>query len=78
LFKEDGSGFITFTADGDTEILPFTYSNTEDKLTLIIDSEARVFDLDWEKNEIDLAITENFTANGASITYKENYLLKKK
>jgi hypothetical protein len=52
--------------------------NTEDKLTLIIDSEARVFDLDWEKNEIDLAITENFTANGASITYKENYLLKKK
>jgi hypothetical protein len=78
LFKEDGSGFVTFTVDGDTETVAFTYSNTEDKLTLIIDNEARVFDLVWEKNEIDLAITENYTANGATITYKENYSLKKK
>ena len=78
LFKEDGSGIATFTADGDTEILPFTYSNTEDKLILTIDGETRPFEMTWEKNEIDLAITENYTANGATITYKENYSLKKK
>jgi hypothetical protein len=78
LFKEDGSGIATFTADGDVEILPFNYSNTEDKLTFIIDSETRVFDLVWEKNEIDISITENFTAGGASITYKESYILRKK
>jgi hypothetical protein len=78
LFKEDGSGIATFTADGDTEILPFTYSNTEDKLILTIDGETRPFEMTWEKNEIELAITENYTANGATITYKENYSLKKK
>ena len=78
LFKEDGSGIATYTADGDPEILPFNYTNTEDKLTLIIGSEARVFDLDWEKNEINIAITENFTSDGESITYKESYVLKKK
>lgn len=78
LFKENGSGFVTFTVDGDIETAAFNYSNTEDKLTLIIDNEARVFDLVWEKNEIDLAITENYTSNGASITYKESYTLKKK
>ena len=78
LFKEDGSGIVTYTADGDPEILPFNYTNTEDKLTLITGSEARVFDLDWEKNEINIAITENYTSGGESITYKESYILKKK
>jgi hypothetical protein len=78
LFKEDGSGFVTFTVDGDTETAAFTYSNTEDKLTLVIDNEARVFDLVWEKNEIELANTETYTSGGESITYKENYSLKKK
>lgn len=77
LFKEDGSGIATFIVDGDTEILPFNYSNTEDQLILAIDGETRPFNLTWEKNEIDLAITENYTSNGESITYKESYSLKK-
>ena len=78
LFREDGNGIATYTVDGDTEILPFSYTNTEDKLILTIDGETRPFELVWEKDEIQLAITENYTSGGESITYKENYNLKKK
>ena len=77
-FNKDGSGSYNFTADGDVESGSYTYSNTEDKLTLVVDNEARIFDLDWERNNIVMSITENYTDNGASITYTETYTLKKK
>lgn len=78
-FKENGSGNYTITVDGDFEAGAFTYSNTEDKLTLIIDNQARIFDIvDWEKNKMKISITENFTSSGESITYTETMNLKKK
>lgn len=77
-FKKDNSGSYKFTVDGDVETGSFTYFNTEDKLTLVVGNEARVFDLDWERNNIVMSITENYTDNGASITYTETYTLKKK
>ncbi len=77
-FKEDGSGAFTFTVDGDIEIGAFTYSNTEDKLTMIINSQARVFDImEWEKDKMKISITENFTSDGESITYIETLNLIK-
>jgi len=78
-FKKDGSGSYKFTVDGDVEIGAYTYSNTEDKLTLIINNQARVFNIvEWEKNKMKITITENFTSNGASVTYTETLNLKKK
>ena len=77
-FNKDGGGNYIFTVDGDVETGTFTYSNTEDKLTLIIGNEARVFDMDWEKDELIISITENYTSNGESITYTETLKLKKK
>lgn len=78
-FKKDGNGNYTITVDGDFEAGTLTYSNTEDKLTLIINNQARVFDiLEWEKDKMKISITENFTSNGESITYKETLNLKKK
>lgn len=78
-FKKDGSGNYTITVDGDFEVGTFTYSNTEDKLTLIISNQARVFDiLEWEKDKMKILITENYTSGGESITYKETLNLKKK
>lgn len=78
-FKKDGSGNFVITVDGDVEAGIFTYSNTEDKLTLIINNQARVFNIvEWEKNKMKISITENFTSNGASVTYTETLNLKKK
>lgn len=78
-FKKDGSGNYTITVDGDFETGTFTYSNTEDKLTLIINNQARVFDiLEWEKDKMKISITENYTSGGESITYIETLNLKKK
>lgn len=82
-FKEDGEGNYTFTADGYTETGIFNYSNTEDELTLIIDNQARVFDIiEWEKNEMIITFEESFVENvdnnAGSGTYIETYNLKKK
>lgn len=78
-FKKEGNGNYTITVDGDSESGTLTYSNTEDKLTLIIDNEARVFDIvEWEKNKMKIIITENFSNNIGSGTYTETYNLKKK
>jgi hypothetical protein len=77
-FKKDGSGNYTITVDGDFEAGTFTYSNTEDKLTLIINNQARVLDIvEWEKNNMTISITEKFTSSGESITYAETMNLKK-
>lgn len=77
-FKKDGSGISRITVDGDVETGTFTYSNTKDKLTLIIDNEARIFDMDWEKNELTLTIVESYTDENEYITYTEIVNLKKK
>jgi len=78
-FKKDGSGSYTITVDGDFETGALTFSNTEDKLTMIINNQARVFDiLEWEKDKMKISITENYTSGGESITYKETLDLKKK
>jgi len=77
-FEKDGIGDYRFTVDGDFETGTFSYSNTEDKLTLIINNEARVFDMDWEKDNLLITITENYTSDGESITYTEALQLKKK
>jgi hypothetical protein len=78
-FKKDGNGNYTFTDDGDVEAGTFTYSNTEDKLTLIINNQARVFDIvEWEKNKMKIIITENFSNSIGSGKYTETYNLKKK
>ncbi len=82
-FREDGTGSYSFSDDGYSENGTFKYSNTEDNLTLIIDSEARVFDIvEWQKNEMKITFTETFVENeennAGSGTYIETYNLKKK
>jgi hypothetical protein len=77
-FNENGSGLFTYTVDGDTDTEAFTYSNTEDKLTLVFGNDVREFNMTWEKDNITLNITDNYTSNGESITYTETMELKKK
>jgi hypothetical protein len=78
-FKEDGSGKLLVSFDGGgIGSETFTYSNTKDKLTLIIDNQAQVFDIvEWEKNTMKISITENFSNSNGSGTYKETLALKK-
>jgi len=79
IFREDGSGTYTITFDGDVETENFNYFNTEYKLSLVINSEARVFDiLDWEKGKIKISITDNYKSNGHTVTYTETLNLVKR
>lgn len=78
-FKKDGSGSYTITVDGDYETGTLTYSNTEEKLTFIINNEARILDIvEWKKNEMKISITESFSNSVGSGTYTETLNLKKK
>lgn len=77
-FNKDGSGSYRITVDRDVDTGTYTYSNTESQLTLIIENEARVFDMDWEKNDITLSITEKNESDGEMVTYTEKLTLKKK
>lgn len=77
-FNENGSGLFKYTVDGDTDTEAFTYTNTEDKLTMVFGNDVREFNMTWEKDNITLNVTDNFTSNGESITYTEKLELKKK
>ena len=79
VFQENGSGFISTTSVGITEVESFNYSNTEDKLTLIIDNEAATYDMKWDKNEIELSLMESFfSADDDLVTSTEILKLEKK
>ena len=81
-FHKNGSGIYKFTEDGDIDTGVFAYTNTDDKLTIIIDNEGQVYNMDWKKNSITLTITTQSTGNypspGQQITYSETIVLKKK
>lgn len=78
-FKKDGSGSYIITVDGDIETGTFSYSNTADKLTIIIMNQPLVYDiLEWEKDKMKIFISDNFVSNGNSVTYSETLNLKKK
>jgi hypothetical protein len=77
-FNENGSGSVSVTLDGETQSETFTYMNTEDKLTLVINNESRIFNLVWEKNEMEMTIVESYNSLGDSNVYTEIYTLKKK
>ena len=52
-FEKDGNGKITFVLDND--VVPFTYTNTENSLTTILGGEFTIiWTLEWEKNKITL------------------------
>lgn len=78
-FNQDGSGSFMITVDGDLENGIFTYSNTEDKLTLLILNDGPiVFDiLEWEKDKMKIFVSDDFISGGNSITYSETLSLKK-
>ena len=79
-FKEDGSGNISRTIPGYEEEIPFTYSNTEDKITLNTYGIVLVFNItEWKKDELTLTTeTQSHWSNGALLHHDETIYLKKK
>lgn len=80
IFREDRSGNYTITIDGDVESGTFNYYNTEYKLTFVINTEARIFDiLDWNKGKMTILISDNYTSNSHTVSYTETlHLVKRK
>ena len=78
-FGKDGNGTITFTIDGTTDSYAFKYSNTEKEMTLIIDGEARVYDLTWSKDVITIEYNSSTTdPDGFLEVDNESFVLVKK
>ncbi len=76
-FKKDGSGNVIFTNDDDGGI--FTYSNTENNITFIIDGDLLNFNiLSWEKNNMTIYYVDTYEDEYGYSTYKTTYVLKKK
>lgn len=78
-FNKNGSGSVEFTVDG-SETQSFTYSNTEDKLTIVFNSGgAETYDLQWSKDNVYLT-KEKTSTDPAGFTEHDNeyFILKKK
>jgi hypothetical protein len=80
-FYEDGTG----SYKNNSELQPgtFTYSNTENKLTIVMENVSRVYDIvEWKKNNLKISYSYNFylgVSNSVGTgTYTETITLKKK
>jgi hypothetical protein len=80
-FYEDGTGSYKHNA----ELLSgaFSYSNTENKLTIVMENVSRAYEIvEWKKNNLKISYSYNFyegAANGDSTgKYTETIILKKK
>jgi hypothetical protein len=74
-FYEDGTG----SYKNNVELQPsaFTYSNTENKLTIVMGNYSRVYDIvEWKKNNLKISCLYNFYLGGTG-TYTETITLKK-
>ena len=78
-FNEDGNGNYTTDVNGAHSEGNLTYSNTEEKLTLILNNKVRVFDiLEWEKNKLKITNTEIYSNSNGSGPITQTFSLKKK
>jgi hypothetical protein len=80
-FYEDGSG--SYKNNAELQPGAFTYSNTEHKLTIVIENVSRAYDIvEWKKNNLKISYSYNFyegAANGDSTgKFTETIILKKK
>lgn len=90
-YTQDSVGTYTFYEDGkgiykhNAELLSaaFTYSNTENKLTIVMQNVSRAYDIvEWKKNNLKISYTESFyegvNGNFGTGKYTETIILKKK
>jgi len=78
-FSKSGTLVWTFTLDGYTDVYGGSWSNTEDKLTIIIDGEGIVFDIKERSRKsmmLENVQTDNY--NGISNQYKLTLEIEKK
>jgi len=80
-FYENGTG--SYKNNGELQPGAFTYSNTENKLTIVIGNDSLDYDIvEWKKNNLKITYSYNFyegAANGDSTgKYTETIILKKK
>jgi hypothetical protein len=82
-FNENGTGVVKLIIDEFIETSAFTYTNTENQLTITIDNETQFYDIiEYEKDYMKIVYAENFyegvDGNLGSGVYKETITLKKK
>lgn len=74
-FDKDGSLVYTITDNGATESYAGTWSNTEDNLSLVVDGESAVFEIEEDdRKSMSLKMETTSTFNGD--TYKDVYTME--
>lgn len=76
-FRKEGQGTAKYTVAGNEDVYPFTYTNTEDQLTIVMDGSTEVFNMTWEKNAITLISTTTNEVDG-DVTVETNSMSLKK
>jgi hypothetical protein len=70
VFDEDGTLVETYIDDGTSYVYAGTWSNTEDKLTVIEDGDAMVYEIkEYSRKEMTLVYTDEYSGGG--IAYKD-------
>ena len=77
-FSENRSGYSVLQGYSGQVTTQFTYTATEDKLTILSSNSKDEYDLSWKKDEVDLSITNTYEAFGETFTSTEKLKLIKK
>jgi hypothetical protein len=63
-FKKDGSGTLTLSGADGSSAFKFTYTNTDNLLTLFIDDDGLVYDLTWNWEKDQMTLNQNLGQAG--------------
>lgn len=75
VFDDDGTVTETYIESGSTYTYAGTWSNTEDKLTIIEDGDAIVWTIkEFDKHEMELEYVDQYTSGG--VTYRDVYTIE--
>jgi hypothetical protein len=75
VFDDDGTVVETYIDGGQTYVYSGSWSNTEDKLTIVEDGDAIVYDIeDFSRKEMTLVYTDQYTIS--NISYKDVITMK--
>jgi hypothetical protein len=77
-FSKNRSGYSVLQGYSGMVTTQFTYTATEDKLTLLSSNSKDEYDLSWKKDEVDISITKTYESFGETFTSNQNYKLIKK
>lgn len=79
-FERDGSGYLLFKFSEYNGVhTPFTYTNTKEKLYIMIEEDSKVFsyDIEWKINNLNLVLKDYYDSDNPNNYLRTELELKK-